>query len=360
MADVATYATTLESYAAGGTRLYGSIGQRHLDPERVQDTLFPGLTVLLLGLAGLAVAPRRYRAVAVVASTLAILVSLGPQTALYRFLHENLVFVRGVRALSRFSLLPVLSLDVLAGIALSGRRHGLAVAALVLMLAESSNVPIRYARYAGPPDSARWLAGRPGAVAVLPLGEGDTQAMLDGTVHFRPLVNGDSGFVPRPYTRAMELLQEPLTADALRLLRAVGVSDVVTRSDEALSEQARFGEERIYAVPPGEAAHAVSPGRGALAGASGLGFDLGEARQIDAVVFEVDEADWVARPRLGLSLDGQHWTDVEAVASLADATLSLMKDPRHGRGEIRFATRNARYVRLDPRLPARPGTLQSR
>ena len=113
-------------------------------------------------------------------------------------------------------------------------------------------------------------------------------------------------------------------------------------------------------MPPGEAAHAVSPGRGALAGASGLGFDLGEARQIDAVVFEVDEADWVARPRLGLSLDGQHWTDVEAVASLADATLSLMKDPRHGRGEIRFATRNARYVRLDPRLPARPGTLQSR
>src|SRR5207249_1170297 len=121
-----------------------------------------GLTVLLLGLAGLAVAPRRYRAVAVVASTLAILVSLGPQTALYRFLHENLVFVRGVRALSRFSLLPVLSLDVLAGIALSGRRHGLAVAALVLMLAESSNVPIRYARYPGPPDSARWLAGRRG------------------------------------------------------------------------------------------------------------------------------------------------------------------------------------------------------
>jgi len=360
MADVATYATTLESYAAAGTRLYGPIGQRHLDPERVQDTLFPGLTVLVLGLAGIAVAPRRYRAVAVVASTLAILVSLGPETPVYRFLHENLVFVRGVRALSRFSLLPVLSLDVLAGIALSGRRHGLAVAALVLMLAESSNVPIRYARYAGPPDSARWLAGRPGAVAVLPLGEGDTQAMLDGTVHFRPLVNGDSGFVPRPYTRAMELLQEPLTADALRLLRAVGVSDVVTRSDEALSEQARFGEERIYAVPPGEAAHAVSPGRGALAGASGLGFDLGEARQIDAVVFEVDEADWVARPRLGLSLDGQHWTDVEAVASLADATLSLMKDPRHGRGEIRFATRNARYVRLDPRLPARPGTLQSR
>src|SRR5262249_33244335 len=78
MADVATYATTLESYAAAGTRLYGAIGQRHLDPERVQDTLFPGLTVLVLGLVGLAAAPRRYRAVAVVASVLAIVISLGP------------------------------------------------------------------------------------------------------------------------------------------------------------------------------------------------------------------------------------------------------------------------------------------
>ena len=48
MADVATYATTLESYAAAGTRLYGPLGQRHLDPERVRDTLFPGLTVLVL------------------------------------------------------------------------------------------------------------------------------------------------------------------------------------------------------------------------------------------------------------------------------------------------------------------------
>jgi hypothetical protein len=357
--DVATYATTLESYAAAGTRLYGPIGQRHLDPERVQDTLFPGLTVLVLGVAGLAVAPRRYRAVAVVASALAILVSLGPETPVYRFLHENLVFVRGLRALSRFSLLPVLCLDVLAGIALSGRRHGLAVAALVLMLVESSNVPIRYAAYAGPPEWARWLAGRPGAVAVLPLGEGDTQAMLDGTAHFRPLVNGDSGFVPRPYTRAMELLQEPLGEDALRLLRAVGVSDVVARSDEALPLQARFTEERIYAVPAGAAAAPVSPGTASptLWSADGITLDLGEARPVERVAFEVSDADWIARPRVAVAVDTQTWTEVEATASLADATLSLIKDPRHGRGEVRFAPQTARYVRLDRRLPARPGTL---
>jgi hypothetical protein len=123
MEDIATYATTLPSYAASGGRLYGSVTQRHLDPASVQDTLFPGLVPLVLGLSGLAVAPRRYRAVALAASAAAIVVSLGPQTAAYRFLHEHLVFVRGVRALSRFSLLPVLALSVLSGFALAGRRR---------------------------------------------------------------------------------------------------------------------------------------------------------------------------------------------------------------------------------------------
>jgi len=256
----------------------------------------------------------------------------------------------------------VLCLDVLAGLALSGRRHGLGVASLVLMLVESSNVPIRYAAYEGPPEWSRWLAGRPGGVVRLPLGEGDTQAMLDGTAHFRPLVNGDSGFGPRSYTRTMELLQEPLGGDALRLLRAVGVSDVVSRSDEPLPIEARFFEAKIYAVPPGSAAAPVSAGVAmpTLWSPEGVTLDLGEARPIDRVVFEPSEADWVARPRVAVSIDKETWTDVDAAASLADATLSLMEDPRHGRGELRFAPCTARYVRLDPRLPARPGALQAR
>jgi hypothetical protein len=124
--DVALYATTLESYAASGTRLYGGLTQRHLDPDRIRDTVFPGLTVVFLGLAGLAAAPRRYRAVALVASAGAIAFSLGPETGFYRFLHEHLVFVRGIRALSRFSLIPVLALSVLAGLALAGTVGGLA------------------------------------------------------------------------------------------------------------------------------------------------------------------------------------------------------------------------------------------
>ena len=72
---------------------------------------------------GLASAPTRYRAVAVAASAVAVVFSLGPETAFYRFLHEHLVLVRGVRALARFALVPTLALSVLAGLALAGRRR---------------------------------------------------------------------------------------------------------------------------------------------------------------------------------------------------------------------------------------------
>ncbi len=120
---VSTYAASLPSYAASGVELWGPLTQRLLDPATLRDTLFPGLVVLALGIAGLAAAPRRYRAVAVVGSAVAIVFSLGPDTALYRFLHEHVVLVRGVRALSRFALIPTLALSVLAGLALSGRRR---------------------------------------------------------------------------------------------------------------------------------------------------------------------------------------------------------------------------------------------
>jgi hypothetical protein len=356
LADVAIYATTLESYAASGTRLYGGLTQRHLAPERVQDALFPGITLLVLGIAGLARAPRRFRVVALAASAAAIVFSLGPETALYRFLHEHVVLVRGVRALSRFSLVPVLALSVLAGLALA-RRWWLSVAALAAFVIESALVPIRYAPAPPRSEAAEWLRGRSGAVAYLPLGERDTDVMLAGVVHFRPLLNGDSGFMPRSYSRAMELLQPPLGAEALRYLRAVGVRDVVSRANEPLPLLATFGDERVYGVPDGEKASAPGPGTltGPTAwGRAGIVVDTGAPRMIHRVSFEIGDAEWIAAPWVDVSPDGVAWERVDAAASLADAVVSLGLDPRHGRGEVRFAPRGARWVRVDPRVPARP------
>jgi hypothetical protein len=81
-------------------------------------------------------------------------------------------------------------------------------------------------------------------------------------------------------------------------------------------------------------------------------------RTVERVAFELSDAPWVAPPIVEASLDGVLFEPVDARASLADATLSLYRDPRRGRGEVRFSPREARFLRLDPRLPARPGALE--
>lgn len=357
--QLSRFSTTLESYAASGAPLYGPLTQRHLDPQRVKDPLFPGLAPLVLGVAGLAAAPRRYRAVALATSALAVVLSLGPETALYRFLHEHVVLFRGIRALGRFSVVPALGLSVLAGFALAGRWR-VALAALALFVVESRSFPIGYGAYGPPAATAQWLAWRPGAVAYLPLGTRDTEVMLDAIAHFRPLLNGDSGFVPRPYDRERELLAGPLSEDALRFLRAVGVRQVVTTDVRDLPLATRIGDDRVYEIPPGESAHVVSPGDAGPTRWTGDGpvVDLGRPRTVGRVVFELADSPWVERPEVRLSVDGAAWHVVEAHASLADATLSLTKDPRGGLGEIRFPPEPVRSIRLDPRLPARRGILQ--
>jgi hypothetical protein len=358
LSDVAKFATTPESYAASASVLYRGLTERHLDPVRVRDTLFPGLVPLLLGLSGLAVAPRRYKVVALFVSLVAVLVSLGPETALYRALHEHFILFRGIRALGRFAIVPSLSLAVLSGLSLSGRSRTTVLVALGLLLVES-RAAVDFASYLPPSPAARWLAGRTGAVAYLPLGEGDTEAMLQGIAHFRPLVNGDSGFIPRPYDRVRELLEPGLTEDALHFLRAVGVRHVVSRVEEPLPEVARFGEERIYELaagdrsvgaPEGSAVATLWTDRGTL-------IDLGARNSVTQVSFELSDAPWIRRPEVRLSLDGMTWTEMHGFASLAEASLSLANDPRSGRGRVRLPPTQARYLWLDSRLPVRRGIL---
>lgn len=362
---VSIYAATLPSYAAAGTQLWGPLSQRLLDPASIRDTLFPGLAVLALGIAGLASAPGRYRAVAVSASAVAVVFSLGPDTAFYRSLHEHVVLIRGVRALARFALVPTLALAVLAGLALAGRRRLAVAAALALMLLESANLPLRLERYPGPGEASRWLAGTEGAVLVLPLAENDTLAMLDGLAHRRPLVNGDSGFIPRPFDRAMELFEHGLDAEALRFLRAVGVRHVVAPGSEAEPPAgtrlaASFPRERVLELEAGAEAVAVAPGEAVPTrwSAGGIVLTLPPGRRVVRVVFELSDAPWLAQPRVEASQDGAVWDPVDASASLADATLALYRDPRHARGELRFAPREARFLRLDARLPARGSALE--
>jgi hypothetical protein len=227
------------------------------------------------------------------------------------------------------------------------------------MLLEASNLPIAWARTPGVPEWADWLRGREGAVLHVPAGEGDTQAMLDGTAHWRPLINGDSGFVPRPYARLRELLDRPLDGEPLRLLRAVGAREVVSAQPQPLPVLARFDSAIVYGIPDGPAATVPDDAEPVptLWSAEGAIVALGGLRTVGRVVFELDDRPWVDRPAVWASRDGAAWTAIDAEASLADATLALYRDPRSGRGQVRFPPTRAGWLRVDPRLPARSGLL---
>ena len=85
--------------------------------------------------------------------------------------------------------------------------------------------------------------------------------------------------------------------------------------------------------------------------------DLASPRRVGRIQFTLDDRAWVERPEVAVSMDGRSWERVDAVASLADATLSLYADPRGALGEVVFPPRRARFVRLDPHLPVRPGVV---
>ena len=126
---------------------------------------------------------------------------------------------------------------------------------------------------------------------------------------------------------------------------------------EGLTPAAEAGSGRVLEVTAGEAASVVGGGDPAATRFTpgGIVVVLSEARTIGRVVFELSDAPWIARPAVEVSSDGVAWAPVEARASLADATLSLYRDPLRGRGEVRFPPQSMRLLRLDPRLPVRPG-----
>ena len=92
--------------------------------------------------------------------------------------------------------------------------------------------------------------------------------------------------------------------------------------------------------------------------AEGITVALPAERRVSRVAFELSDDEWLARPRVEGSRDGVEWFAIDARASLADAALSLYRDPRHARGELRFAPASVRFLRVDPRLPARRGAIQ--
>jgi hypothetical protein len=188
-----------------------------------------------------------------------------PDVRIYELLYEHVPLVRATRVPARAAVFVALGLALLAGIALAwalprlgawtpfqraGRRLGLsgvAVAALLVAgigVTESLSLPFypvdQQRRVERPDDLARWIAAQPGRAPIVELPMllhlreqwYETVRMVNGTRHWRPLVNGYRGFTPpalRDLSRRMAAFPDD---DTVAILRGLGVELVVVHRDE--------------------------------------------------------------------------------------------------------------------------------
>jgi|TARA_B100002003_G_scaffold201002_2_gene192538 hypothetical protein len=216
--------------------------------------LFLGAVGLsLVGVAlGTGVAFREPRARMLLAAAVAgIALSFGPRFPLYAWLHEGLPLMQAVRVAERFGQMALMAGAGLAGFGLATLRARcrartkisgpLLAAATVALLSianlEALRAPFTYTPFTGIPRVYDVLANQPNAVVAeipfYPAGRSPNNApyMLASTRHFKPLLNGYSGFLPRSYREHAEALQNFPDSQAIGALKAAGVTHVVVHTE---------------------------------------------------------------------------------------------------------------------------------
>ncbi len=258
-----------------------------------REPLFPGLVFLAAGIGGLGLALRRRSAAALSCGTLAVLGALLASGAEWSFGGTTLPGPFGLvrllpggellRTPSRFGVLGILGLDLLAALALtawlprggsarSRRSKALAVAALALW-AVAEAWPVGLASLVKPappfPPAVGWLRSAPPGVALeLPWTEATESAVYVywSTAHWQRLVNGYGSFDP-PGNFALGLLGQRFPTEyTARQLRAAGVRYVVIHTDRLRAEArarlpqlvlpekvalaAQLGPDLVYEIDP--------------------------------------------------------------------------------------------------------------
>jgi hypothetical protein len=164
---------------------------------------------------------------------LGILAAFGWHTPYYRFLVESLPSVfRSIRAPSRAVVLFDLGLGVLASWGLASLRRGRGIVAKRLLTGVAI-LAIGFEYRAFPlqnhpvdpkaPPAYAWLASVsvPGGIVHWPLGNmPDFEHEFRSTVHWKPIVNGSSGFAPKSYEELeAALAQKPISQSIWDMLR---------------------------------------------------------------------------------------------------------------------------------------------
>lgn len=274
-ADLETYSAEPIDYLVSGAKAH-ELWRPKVFSGR--DPLFPGVLALLLAGSALVAAARGIRLTVTpqtilgytIVGVFGAIASFGPKGILYNLLFRVVPAINLLRAPSRFGLVAMFAIAVLAGVAVSRirQRRWLALVVLLLVAAESGaetkawgwpSWPIQE----GAPVSRvyRILATLPrGAVVEYPFPydpldrHNHTEAMLSSTYNWQPLVNGYSDVTPEDFFSIMLPINGFPNAESFEIMRKHDVRYVVWRINTYNPEsrarlEARFPPFMKYLKP---------------------------------------------------------------------------------------------------------------
>ena len=252
------YAGSWVDYLSTGSRIHYAWWSSRYFAEAMSST-FPGLVATAL--AALAITRKETRRDARVRMCLVVAigcatVSVLPRTPVYPLLYGTVPLFRAVRVQAHIGQIVLLMIAILAGFGVAGlgrrwrdaRTWPVAGAALcVLVNLEALRAPLEYQPFSEIPPIYDRLAAERGAVVVeLPLYEprysfGNAPYMLNSTRHWRPILNGYSGFLPGWYAGAHNAVQGFPDVASLIDLHERGVTHVVVHAE-------LFDRDRLEAI----------------------------------------------------------------------------------------------------------------
>ena len=245
--------------------------------ESAEAELFPGILPIVLALAACCRPGARrgptalYGFIAVISFWLAI----GPPFGIWRFVYwiPGLNFIR---APSRFTILEVLGLAMLAGFGFDRltRRltaRGLAAAGLLVsaLLVGELAVPLCVEPFVFEiPALDRWVASQPVpfVVAELPLEHPHNEwrhaaYMLHSTAHWQKTIHGYSGFRPPAHEALYRQMIHLPDQDSVTSLRELGVTYLIVHADLYVPQDWARVKNRFAQVPALTLVHEEACGR---------------------------------------------------------------------------------------------------
>jgi hypothetical protein len=234
--EIVFYSAKPVDYLRANTR--SVTWREHLLPPLPERALFPGAVPLALAAVALIPPLSPMRVVYAVALAVVVDGSFGLHGVIYPQLYHYVGVFHGLRSPARFAALVALTLAVLAGFGVarllrgrSTRTCNLALAALIVAILVDAWPALQIIpTWTSPPNVYDQLPAQSNVVlAEFPFSSDpafNAVYMYFSLWHWRPMVNGYSGFIPQPYTEVAPDIEEFPLGRSLVALRDRGVTHV--------------------------------------------------------------------------------------------------------------------------------------